>query len=525
MGNFLFNPGTNPVTNNDGVVVTFIRPWLASQTYNQFQTVSFGTLIWISKQNYNIGNTPAFGSAWWSQVQQGVQGPTGYTGYTGSVGPDGAGSTGPTGYTGYLGPSGYTGYTGYTGPDGGGYTGPTGYTGYSGPTGYTGYTGGGGGNPITDGLLAEYQILPTETSASLVDYSGNGNNAVGTAGTAPTIIPVTGGINCATAGAVILPTALDAAQTVLVFANFDNANGWLLAGNGTPGIQTGPIGLLISPFSQSVTQPIGGAVASCGVASRVWTGFLGNGNNVGCMTHARVTGNQLLAWQMGSPLYPPTVNETIYINGNVVNSYYIQQQGLANSAGIGQFQLGGVPVSASWSSPSYFSNSIYYAVFYNRQLSAGEVYQVSQYVLQQVQGRGISVTTGIGEINPAGATNISSFIADGDSITYGEGLQYGYVLWMSSWTPLASFQGGSWTYDNQGLPFQTLEPSASPLGGMVPSFPTCIQPIIQQGFQIKVIVPWGGTNDGPPCDDNGSCTPNGRCLAHSPDQRPEHTWE
>ena len=34
MGNFLFNPGTNPVTNNDGVVVTFIRPWLASQTYS-----------------------------------------------------------------------------------------------------------------------------------------------------------------------------------------------------------------------------------------------------------------------------------------------------------------------------------------------------------------------------------------------------------------------------------------------------------------------------------------------------------
>ena len=94
MADFILNPGLNPVSSNDGIVVTYITPWDAAKTYNQYQTVTFGTQTWISRQNANVGNTPTFGSAFWSYVQQGVQGPTGYTGYTG---PSGNGYTGPTG--------------------------------------------------------------------------------------------------------------------------------------------------------------------------------------------------------------------------------------------------------------------------------------------------------------------------------------------------------------------------------------------------------------------------------------------
>jgi|SRR6267378_4731043 len=67
------------------------------------------------------------------------------------------------------------------------------------------------------GLMAEYRILPTETVTSLIDYSGNGNTATGTTGTAPTIIANTGGINCGGAGAVTLPSALNSALTVMVY--------------------------------------------------------------------------------------------------------------------------------------------------------------------------------------------------------------------------------------------------------------------------------------------------------------------
>ena len=112
----VFNPGLNPVTSNDGVVVTWVKPWDAGVSYRRFKAVSFNSSIWLSRQDNNIGNTPQMNSVAWELIEQGVQGPTGYTGPTGATGP--GSFTGPTGYTGYTGPMGYTGYTGYTGPQG-----------------------------------------------------------------------------------------------------------------------------------------------------------------------------------------------------------------------------------------------------------------------------------------------------------------------------------------------------------------------------------------------------------------------
>src|SRR6266576_2014078 len=76
--------------------------------------------------------------------------------------------------------------------------------------------------PVRTGLMAEYRILPTETPASLVDYSGNGRNATGTIGTTPTIIATTGGIQCNANGGVVLPSSVNAALDVFIYIGFQS---------------------------------------------------------------------------------------------------------------------------------------------------------------------------------------------------------------------------------------------------------------------------------------------------------------
>lgn len=106
----------------------------------------------------------------------------------------------------------------------------------------------GGGGPLTQvvqsGLLAEYRMLPTETPAALVDYSGNGNNATGTVGVAPTIIAGSGGVQFVKTGAIQLPAALNSALTIQILMNASGISGSPIFGS--TGVAANSAGLVIS---------------------------------------------------------------------------------------------------------------------------------------------------------------------------------------------------------------------------------------------------------------------------------------
>ena len=238
--------------------------------------------------------------------------------------------------------------------------------------------------PVTSGLLAEYRILPTETPASLVDYSGNSRNATGTVGTTPTIIAATGGLQCNANGAVVLPAAVNGALDVFVYigyqANYSAGGGQFgtpvfhspIQGNGN-GTTVNNSGLAITDFT------VNGQFIHYG--NTVWPNKSGN---LTADSVQAFNGNGLLEWSM------PGTQDKLYLNGTEM-AYDNFVGGSSAGVNIFPFQLCGAAAGSGLGNQSYYQGQLYYVVLYNRVVNAAERAQISHYIISTMASRGVPV--------------------------------------------------------------------------------------------------------------------------------------
>jgi len=257
--------------------------------------------------------------------------------------------------------------------------------------------------PVRTGLMAEYRILPTETPASLVDYSGNGRNATGTVGTTPTIIATTGGIQCNANGGVVLPSSVNAALDVFIYTGFQSnfaPNGGsqtfysLLQGNGN-GTTTNNSGLTITDYTVNTYFQH--------YANVIWPNK--NGNLTADSVQA-FNGTGLLEWSM-----PPS-QDKLYLNGTEL-AYDNAVGGSSAGINIFPFQICGAAAGSGLGNTSYYQGQIYYLVLYNRVLNAAERAAVSNYMLSAMAARGVPVNLQLTSVS----NDTAAFI--GDSMVQG----------------------------------------------------------------------------------------------------------
>jgi hypothetical protein len=272
----------------------------------------------------------------------------------------------------------------------------------------TSSTGGGGGIPVvTSGLMAQYEMLAGESVASLPDHSGNGNNATGASGVAPTIIPVTGGLTFSGIGGVNLPAALNSAVTVMAFLGWQSNPGGsvdfpnpIIGGSDPNHFQS--FGILDNNFGPGGPTTYGqNSTNNFSLATR--GGWAGQGV-LSIVFGASPTGDQI--WDNAEN----NLDET----GPPAGSFGLQTDG---------FYYIGLYPSFSEDSPYYFHGEIYYLLFYDRALSAAEIAQNVQSMQLQMAARGVPATT------PANASTSvdNNLIFEGDSLTAG----FGMVPWPS----------------------------------------------------------------------------------------------
>lgn len=340
--------------------------------------------------------------------------------------------------------------------------------------------------PVQSGLMAEYRMLPSETCGALVDYSGNGRVATGTAGTAPTIISGTGGCNFTRNGAINLPATLNTALTIQVFFSSGAAvtgfSGCIICGNGTA---ANSAGLFLVNGGAGLVSGAGG-LGSDGVlpitsALRPLTAKL-NGTSFGVHAHTIVAANapQSIAWVMDSVNAPNF--DRIYMGTTESNMYFDSVAALNGVQTSGNFALGGVAPSLYGDAVSWFSGQVYYLVMYNRILTAAEVAQNAQYMQNAMALRGVQV----GVYNP-GNTVANQLVADGDSITGGPTPgNTGYVGFLTL--------NGTWNLSNSGQNSQSIGPSAQP-GTLYGGAKQAVDPLFWPQATGNAVVMWAGTND------------------------------
>jgi trimeric autotransporter adhesin len=313
--------------------------------------------------------------------------------------------------------------------------------------------------PITNGLMAEYRILPGETAASLIDWSGNGRNATGTTGTPPTVLANTGGLNCGGAGAITLPSTLNSALTIMAYMSFQQPTGISQQYNGpivaSGFANSGSVAFLLNQLNgTSGNYPIGG--------SSYFETF--DGNTGSQRTYAKMAWNGTGSWAvtMGAS------NNNIYINGVLAPLF-----GSGTSAGL---MSGQVYQICGNNFPSWFNGQIYYALFYNRVLTAAEVAQNANYLATVMAARGVTQT-----LTPSDSN--SQIVADGDSITIGLGLPTN-----TPW-PEALTIGGN------AVQTQNIAQSGATCIGAKNAFPLQVVPLYRSTAERNLYALWCGTND------------------------------
>jgi len=317
--------------------------------------------------------------------------------------------------------------------------------------------------PITSGLMAEYRILPSETPASLVDYSGNGNNATGTTGTAPTIITISGGLQCNQNGSVAVPAALNSALSIIALAGFQNSASSQISNAIWQGSTSPENALQVTTNSPAVNTLLGG--------SRLATR---SNNAIKTQTNIPFNGVAVIAETMAA-------TDHVYINGQETSFY----TSTGTSAGIQTTGAYGICGAAG----NYWQGQVYYIAFYNRVLTQTEVFSISQYMIQNLITRGLpsGFSGGSGAINGIGlyATDVhDSVLSTGDSIPGGTGLT---TRWQSQ---IVSTTGLSTITDpmaNNGLPGKLL-------GNMVNDANIEEAPMIRINGRNYMDL-WAGTND------------------------------
>lgn len=321
--------------------------------------------------------------------------------------------------------------------------------------------------PITSGLLAEYRILPTETPSGLIDYSGNGRNATGTVGTAPTTIPATGGIQCNANGAVAIPASVNTARDIFVYVGFQT--NFTLGG---PAIFSSPI---MANGNGGTANSAGLTVANYQLANQVSNHVSdivpAAAANPTLFTLQGVNGNHLIEWDMD------TVDH-VFLDGQEA-AYNLNQATPTSSAGfvtVGNYQLCGAAAGSGLGTVSYFNGQLYYAVAYNRVLNPAERAQVTNYMMAAMANRGVPVLQQITVIT--GDTAMFS----GDSIT---GAPLGSAA--TTWTDILQLTGITNTVNNgfSGSTATQAATAGSQLG----------QAFFQKTAQRNVVMLWYCTND------------------------------
>lgn len=338
------------------------------------------------------------------------------------------------------------------------------------------------GNPfigaiVQNGIMAEYRILPSESPASLIDYSANGsnrNNAIGTVGTSPTVIAITGGLACNQAGAVILPASLNSAKTIQVFMSFGNTGGGTFQspvfGNGA-GAGSGGTGIVLS-----IQNPPGFQNARVNSVAN---------NSIRAQQKSLFGGTGLISLVMDT-------SDRLYINNKEEAVYFIDNASVGLQT-TGSYQLCGSATGGAAFTPNYMSTSgnVYYAIFYNRVLSPTEIAQNSQAVAEIMAARGVIPLLQAASGN-SGAGSSDQAVFDGDSITAGQGIT---TPWPSLLNLMSTTSNLAWNIYNQGL---TGEPIGNLLGtsnGFLVNGDYAVDLGYRFSAQRNTVVFWGGTND------------------------------
>lgn len=296
--------------------------------------------------------------------------------------------------------------------------------------------------PITSGLMAEYRMLSTETPASLVDYSGNGRNATGTVGTAPTIITNSGGCNFIGNGSISLPASLNSAQTIIAYIGYQ--------GNG---VGTNTLNAIVQGDAAGVAAGgIGLYLASCGAvgastACNSWTRSNSQDRNSAHL--GTIGGNDLWNAQsyiafngVGSVALTMATGgvDSLYLNGvQPALPGFQRGVGSAGSQTTGVYQLGGANATSGqgYGASTWFNGQIYYIAFWNRALNPSEVAAVHQFMASAITARGVTPFL-------FATDTVSQFVADGTSITAGNGnTPYAFQ---------AVLNGGPWNVMENGQP-------------------------------------------------------------------------
>lgn len=312
---------------------------------------------------------------------------------------------------------------------------------------------------VQNGLMAEYRMLPAESPSSLTDYSGNGRNATGTVGTAPTIISGSGGLACGGAGAVSLPASLNSALTIQVYVGYqrpNQSNNFVAPffGNNFPN----SIGLTLDATS--------GAFFSGGsppVQIETWNTDAGN-----AFSYSNPSGVALLTAVLDTV-------DRIYVNTIDVTSY--SPAASAGKQTAGNYQLCGATANPP---VNYITGQLYYAVFYNRVLNPSELAQNYAFISSVMAARGVSPS-----LQSSDTGDLTLF--EGDSITVGPsgtGTYTANLKLSGSWNIVNRARGGNGFRNFQPGDYQNIIVNESQTDGNY-------RP--NAGKNNKVV--WLGTND------------------------------
>jgi lysophospholipase L1-like esterase len=246
---------------------------------------------------------------------------------------------------------------------------------------------------VTNGLIADYWMGNCDgtmgSGTSLADCSGNGNSAIVPSGGNPAWTPQ--GLTWATAvnAPVTLPASvLNSFNTVQIYADMSLANNF----NNTAQIQA-----FLSAGSSIV---LWGNVQA---ATPLCCGLFGDWKGSPTQEVDPAVGPNLFTYILDNS------NDTICIGPNCNVTYY-SRSGNNSSTRTGPLLLGGNNISAQ------MTGSIYRVIFYNRELSAGEVAQNDGAVNTWVGYKGVTR----GKYTPQTASD--TLICIGDSITVGLGV-------------------------------------------------------------------------------------------------------
>ena len=260
-------------------------------------------------------------------------------------------------------------------------------------------------------ILAEYQFKPTETCAAAVDYSGNGNGVTGTVGTAPTIIPVTGGCNFGGNGALLIPAGLNSAQGHTLFLSFQSppfggqVHNVPIGGNsGGTLLHCNALSFDTSPISNGLDNTVNGAKIRTGANNQLFDSTMSTWNGTGVITQT-----------YGTTQGGGADDDKFYINGVQPPFIATNASSLRTNQSTGQYQIGGTAAGSCYSTQSYFLGQIYWYVVWATEPTAADEALARNFIVSALANRGVNVSM-------TSNVNADQMVVVGDSISAGNGV-------------------------------------------------------------------------------------------------------